>query len=146
MTSHAEGDQFVTGLLLRADLRSGQVVAVNAGHPPPYLLRNGQVECLELAPDIPFGMIPGSTYRGQELQLQAGDRLVVVTDGLLERNPIAAHFDVLAAVSETADLHPRVVHAFKTAVLAATGELADDAATVCIDWHGSSGLASTEMH
>lgn len=145
MTSHAEGDQFVTGLLLRADLRTGQVVAVNAGHPPPYRLRNGEVERLDLAADIPFGMIPGSTYRPQELQLLAGDRLVVVTDGLLERNPIAAHFDVLTAVSETAGLHPRdVVHAFKTAVLAATGaELADDAGVVCIDWHGSSGLAST---
>ena len=145
MTSHAEGDQFVTGLLLRADLRSGRVVAVNAGHPPPYRLRDGQVERLGLVADIPFGMIPGSTYRPQELQLQAGDRLVVVTDGLLERNPIAAHFDVLTAVSETAGLHPReVVHAFKSAVLAATGaDLADDAAVVCIDWHGTSELAGT---
>ena len=145
MTSHAEADQFVTGLLLRADLRSGRVLAVNAGHPPPYRLRHGQVERLGLAADIPFGMIPGSTYRPQELKLQPGDRLVVVTDGLLERNPIAAHFDVKTAVSETAGLHPReVVHAFKTEVLAATGaELADDAAVMCIDWHGTTGLAST---
>jgi hypothetical protein len=34
------------------------------------------------------------------------------------------------------------VHAFKTAVLAATGaELQDDAAVLCIDWRGNAGLA-----
>ncbi|MGI8808943.1 MAG: SpoIIE family protein phosphatase, partial [Acidimicrobiales bacterium] len=138
MISHAGGDQFVTGLLLRTDLLSGRVVAVNAGHPHPYRLRGGRAECLELAADLPFGMIPGSTYREQELQLEPGDRLVVVTDGFLERNATAADFDVLAAVAETAALHPReVVHVFKAAVLAASGaELADDAAVLCIDWHG----------
>jgi len=135
--SHAEGDQFVTGLLLRADLRSGHAVAVNAGHPPPYRLRGGRVECLELAADLPFGMISGATYREQELQLEPGDRLVVVTDGFLERN-VAADFDVMAAVADTASLHPReLVHVFKAVVLAASAaELADDAAVVCIDWHG----------
>ncbi|MFP5317588.1 MAG: SpoIIE family protein phosphatase [Acidimicrobiia bacterium] len=138
MTSHADLDQFVTGLLLQADLRSGRVMAVNAGHPRPYRLRDGRVECLEMDADLPFGMIPGSSYRQQELQLEPEDRLVVVTDGLLERNALAAHFDVVAAVRETAGLHPReVVHLFKASVLAATGaELGDDAAVLCIDWHG----------
>jgi len=139
MVAHARDDQFVTGLLLRADLRSGRVVAVNAGHPPPYRLRDGQVRCLELHADIPFGMVGGSSYREQDLQLEPGDRLVVVTDGLLERNMVAPHFDVAAAVAETAPLHPReVVHVFKAAVLAATGaELVDDAAVLCVDWHGA---------
>ena len=34
----------------------------------------------------------GSSYREQELQLEPGDRLVVVTDGLLERNAVAGQF------------------------------------------------------
>ncbi|HUR22808.1 MAG TPA: SpoIIE family protein phosphatase, partial [Acidimicrobiales bacterium] len=138
LIGHADGDQFVTGLLLRADLRSGRAVAVNAGHPPPYRLRGGRVECLQLAADLPFGMIPGSTYREQELRLEPGDRLVVVTDGFLERNTAAGDFDVMAAVADTAALHPReLVHVFKAAVLAASAsELADDAAVLCIDWHG----------
>jgi len=38
-------DQFVTGLLLRIDLHSGRMLAVNAGHPSPYRLRDGRVEC-----------------------------------------------------------------------------------------------------
>lgn len=140
MTSYAAGDQFVTGLILQADLRSGHVVAVNAGHPNPYRLRDGKVECLELRADLPFGMMAGSSYREQEFHLESGDRLVVVTDGFLERNVKAAdNFDVAAALAETAALHPRdVVHVFKAAVLAATGaELGDDASVLCLDWHGS---------
>jgi serine phosphatase RsbU (regulator of sigma subunit) len=140
MISHAQEHEFVTGLLLQVDLRSGRVIAVNAGHPWPYRLRDGHVDCLELEANLPFGMLADSDYREQELQLQPGDRLVVVTDGFLARNASAAEFDVATAVLETASLHPRdVVHAFKTAVLAATGaELNDDAAVLCIDWRGDS--------
>lgn len=139
MIANAAGDQFVTGLLLRADLRTGGVLAVNAGHPPPYLLRDGQVRCLKLDADLPFGMLPDATYTEQDLHLEPGDRLVVVTDGFLERNPLsAAQFDVAAATAETAMAHPReVVQVFKTSVLAATGaQLGDDAAILCVDWHG----------
>ena len=137
MLVHANDDQFVTGLLVRAELASGRVTVVNAGHPRPYRMRAGQVECLALDADLPFGITPGASYREQELQLEPGDRLVVVTDGLLERNDAAAHLDVADAVIQTAALHPReVVHAFKASVLAAAqAELADDASVLCIDWH-----------
>jgi serine phosphatase RsbU (regulator of sigma subunit) len=143
MVSNAQANEFVTGLLLRVDLKSGRVAAVNAGHPRPYRLRDGDVECLELDADVPFGILEATTYREQAFQLEPGDRLIVVTDGFLERNSSAADFDVAAAVVATAALHPRdVVQAFKTAVLAATGaELQDDAAVLCIDWRGNAGLA-----
>ncbi|MEA2901636.1 MAG: hypothetical protein QOH36_1523 [Actinomycetota bacterium] len=139
MLAHANEDQFVTGLLLRAELGSGRVTMVNAGHPRPYLMRTGQVECLPLDAYLPFGIVPEAVYREQELHLEPGDRLVVVTDGLLERTHAAAHLDVAAAVARTASLHPReVVHVFKASVLAATqADLADDASVLCIDWHGS---------
>ena len=139
MMTHAAEDQFVTGLLLRADLRCGRFLAVNAGHPQPYHLRGGQVRRLELDADIPFGIATGSSYREQVVQLEPGDRLVVVTDGLLERTEAVGHLDVAAALADTAALHPReVVHVFKASVLAATeAELHDDASVLCIDWHGS---------
>jgi len=139
MMAHAGGDQFVTGLLLRVDLHTGRMVAVNAGHPRPYRLRDGRVECMEMIADIPFGMMEGSAYREQELYLRPGDRLAIVTDGLVERADAAGHLDVAAALIETAALHPReVVHAFKASVLAATAaELGDDASVLCIDWHGN---------
>jgi serine phosphatase RsbU (regulator of sigma subunit) len=140
MICHAQEHEFVTGLLLRVELRTGRATAVNAGHPWPYLMRDGHVECLELEADVPFGMLADSHYSAQDLRLQPGDRLVVVTDGFLERNASEAEFDVATAVMETASLHPRdVVHAFKAAVLAATGAaLNDDAAILCVDWRGAS--------
>ena len=138
MTTYAGPDQFVTGLLLQADLRSGRVAVVNAGHPLPFLLRGGQVTKLELEPDLPFGMRPGSSYREHELHLEDGDRLVAITDGFLERN-VMPDLEAADAVLRTASLHPRdVVHAFKFSVLATTqGVLGDDAAVLCIDWRGS---------
>ena len=138
MSLYAEDDQLVTGLLMRVDLTSGRVVAVNAGHPRPYLLRAGTVRFLELEADIPFGITPGASYTEQEWQLEPGDRMVVVTDGLLERAEAAGHLDVAAALLRTAGLHPReMVHAFKSSVLAASeADLDDDASLLCIDWYG----------
>ncbi|WP_369131710.1 SpoIIE family protein phosphatase [Modestobacter sp. I12A-02662] len=61
--------------------------------------------------------------------LELGDRMVLLTDGMQERN--AASLDVAAALAATADLHPReVAHALGAAVLHATdGDLRDDATT-----------------
>ena len=138
MALHAGPDQFVTGLLVRVDLSTGAVRAVNAGHPRPYRLRGGRVICLDLEPDVPLGAVVGYPYRVQDSELLPGDRLVVVTDGVVARQSPSAHLGVAAAVGETAALHPReMVHAFKESVGAATETfLDDDAAVLCIDWHG----------
>ena len=72
----------------------------------------------------------------QDVPLQPDDRIVLVTDGILERN--ASTLDVAALLAETADQHPReVVYVVGDAVLRATGgDLHDDATIVCVDWHG----------
>ena len=72
----------------------------------------------------------------QEFPIAPGDRIVFVTDGMLERN--AAEVDVPDALSRSGDLHPReVVHALGDAVMGATGgKLRDDATVVCLDWYG----------
>jgi serine phosphatase RsbU (regulator of sigma subunit) len=136
LAEHAELGRFVTGQLVRIDLASGLAVVVNAGHPFPLRLRGGRVEELRLEIDPPFGIMPGTSYRLQHLPLEPGDRLVLLTDGMQERN--AAALDVAAALADTADLHPReVVHALGDAVLQTTGgNLRDDATLVCLDWYG----------
>jgi len=35
---------------------------VNAGHPPPYLLRDGTITALDVPPNVPLGMFEGSQY------------------------------------------------------------------------------------
>lgn len=129
-------DDFVSALLVRVDLSTGRAHAVNAGHPLPYLVRNNRVESIPLDPDLPFGMLGDFGYQDQTFDLQPGDRLVMVTDGMLERN--ATSLDIAGALLEMKDLHPReVVHNFARAIVHATeGHPQDDATVMCIDWYG----------
>jgi serine phosphatase RsbU (regulator of sigma subunit) len=128
--------QFVTGQLLRVDLQAGTAGIVNAGHPFPLRLRDGKVEELELRIEPPFGVVPGKSFDVQSFPLEPGDRIVLLTDGMQERN--AVDLDVAAALADSADLHPReVVHQLGAAILSETGgDLRDDATMVCLDWYG----------
>ena len=57
---------------------------VNAGHNPPILLRRG-AEVLRLdAGGPPVGLLPGAVYQGASIQLDAGDLLLLFTDGMSE--------------------------------------------------------------
>lgn len=136
LAQHSEVGAFVTGQVARIDLASGLVRIVNAGHPFPVLLRGGVVREIELAIDLPFGIYPGVEHELQEIALRPGDRLLLVTDGVLDRN--SAHVDVPTVLGATADLHPReVVRALSDAVIAATGgDLRDDSTVLCLDWRG----------
>ncbi len=132
----AEEGGFVTGQIVRVDLRAGTATIVNAGHPPPLRLRDGCVERVALLADPPFGSVSGWEYREQPLPLLPGDRIMFVTDGMLERN--AANIDIGELMAAGADMHPREAVQDLTRVVleAVDGELADDAAAVCLDWHG----------
>lgn len=136
LNTYAGDEDFVSALLLRVDLAKGAASVVNAGHPVPYIVRDGVVSTVALDADLPFGVLSETTYVEQTLQLLPGDRLVLVTDGMLERN--AESIDIATALSDMADLHPReVVHTFARAVIGATGgDLKDDATVLCIDWYG----------
>ena len=146
LTEHAAHGQFVTGQLMRVDLTTGTAVIINAGHTLPLRLRDGRVETVELAVEPPFGVVRGRSFTMQPLPLEPGDRLIFLTDGMLERN--AASLDVEAALARTADLHPReVVHELGAAVLKATGgDLQDDATMVCLDWYGGPRRDRTTEH
>ena len=136
LAEHADRGQFVTGQLLQIDLTTGTAVIVNAGHTLPLRLRDGRVETIPLMVEPPFGVVPGRSFTVQPFPLEPGDRLIFLTDGMLERN--AASLDVESALGRTTDLHPReVVHELGAAVLKATGgDLRDDATMLCLDWYG----------
>jgi serine phosphatase RsbU (regulator of sigma subunit) len=135
-----DGERFATALLARLDLRTGELELVNAGHTAPYLARAGQVSLLELPADLPLGLFEGSTYRSTTVPLQAGDRILIVTDGMLERR--AASVDLQEHVRRTRKLHPReATRELADLVIAASGgALADDAALLVLDWHGDHGV------
>ena len=60
------------------------LVLANAGHHAhPQLLRNGQLTPL-LAKGMPLGMMAGISYREIAFELQSGDVIVFMTDGIIE--------------------------------------------------------------
>jgi serine phosphatase RsbU (regulator of sigma subunit) len=136
LAEQAGESQFVTGLVVRIDLPAATAGIVNAGHPPPLRVRAGQVERVHLEADRPFGLQPGGGYRVQGLQLEVGDRLMFVTDGMLERD--AAGMNIAAILTAGIDMHPReaVQHLTQAVLEASGGQLRDDATALCLDWHG----------
>lgn len=130
-------DDFATGLVARVDLRLGTCEIVNAGHVAPYLARGDDVTAVQLPVDLPFGMFPDTSYRSTSIALRPGDRIVLITDGMLERNLVTV--DLATTIADNRDLHPReLVRALADSALEATGhQLSDDATILCLDWHGS---------
>jgi serine phosphatase RsbU (regulator of sigma subunit) len=132
-------EDFVTGLVGRIDLKTGVLHLVNAGHVTPYLARGAEVSAIALPTNLPFGVFADTAFQAAELELQRDDRVVFVTDGMLERN--AANLDLPTAIRESEKLHPReAANALADSVLAATGHaLTDDATVLCLDWYGGHG-------
>ena len=84
------GDEdFVTAALVEE--RGGTLTIVNCGHPPPLLLRRGEVISLEPpAPSPPLGFMP--VVRPRVERLEPADRLLLFTDGLAEARREGAFF------------------------------------------------------
>jgi serine phosphatase RsbU (regulator of sigma subunit) len=135
LLSSAMPDEFVTGLIGRLRLADGRLELVNAGHPLPFLLREGRAEELELEPDPVLG-VDRFRYRSATYDLEPGDRLVFITDGFLERNAVGIRIPTVLEGSQ--QRHPReTVRELSSHVLTATdGNLRDDATVLCMDWHG----------
>jgi serine phosphatase RsbU (regulator of sigma subunit) len=139
-------EDFVTGLIGRLDLRTGSMQLVNAGHVAPYLARGSSVTAIDLSVDFPLGLFPDAIYRSNQVSLEPGDRVVFVTDGMLERH--AAGLDLLEEITDTRTLHPReAVRGLADRVIDATGGvLSDDATVLCLDWHGGHGRDRNSVH
>ncbi len=136
LVRHSPVGDFVTGQVLRVALATGTATVVNAGHPLPLLLRDGVVCEVRLDVDIPFGIEPGRSFRLQQFALHPGDRILLVTDGVLDRN--SSTVDVPGILRRSTEQPPReLVHALGNAVLRETaGNLRDDSTALCLDWHG----------
>ncbi len=83
-----DGRRFTTAFLAEVDLKTREMIYVNAGHNDPILRRaSGQIERLPIG-GPPFG-IPLFTddlipYASGRIQLQPGDLLFIFTDGVVE--------------------------------------------------------------
>lgn len=76
---------FVTVLAGILNLDSGMLELVNAGHDAPWLIdKNGSINRMSGKGGPPLGIMDDIEYAFEAVQLNAGDALVLVTDGVHE--------------------------------------------------------------
>lgn len=63
------------------DSHERRLMLANSGLPYPYLLRGRSLRRLEVG-GLPLGLLPGSEYRELSIDLEEGDAVVIVSDGV----------------------------------------------------------------
>ncbi|GGQ65005.1 PP2C family protein-serine/threonine phosphatase [Streptomyces asoensis] len=142
------GKMYASTLLLRFDLDSGTVHAVDAGSPQLYRQRGDTLEQIELEAQLPLGMFEETPYQEQTFHVEPGDRLIVVSSGVHgARAADGGSFGERAlrqTLSATRLEHPHeAARAIVSGLMEHFGsrELATDAAVVCLDWIGRTSEA-----
>jgi hypothetical protein len=145
------GESYTTAVLAELDTGTGHLSWLNAGHPAPLLLRQGQlVRSLHVDPGLPFGLGLDESEHGYEVgldQLEPGDQVLFHTDGVTEaRSPSGDLFGVdqlvdLFARSAADNLSPaESMRRLGRALLAhQEAHLADDATLLLLVWPGPTG-------
>jgi serine phosphatase RsbU (regulator of sigma subunit) len=136
---------FVTAQLGSLALDSGELTWLNAGHPLPLLVRDGNFTGeLACRPSMPMGL-GGSVAEIAEVRLQPGDRVLFYTDGVTETR---AHGGERFGVPRLADFLVRAtldgvspaesVRRLSASIMHHNGNnLSDDATLLLVEYHGS---------
>ncbi|HZR34692.1 MAG TPA: CHASE2 domain-containing protein [Nevskia sp.] len=138
---------FVTVLAAVLDLGSGRLDWCSAGHEPPWLLPASAAapRRLPAAGGPPLCVIDGFDYRSQSLQLQPGDALCLLTDGLGDAQNRAGEFYGQARIGaaigrfRNGESAPYIVESLLADSLAFSegAEQADDITILALRWHGA---------
>lgn len=86
LAENTPSNRFVTLFVAALDPRTGILQYINAGHNPPLVARlSGEVEQLQSG-GFPLGILPTADFEVGELNLAAGESLVIYSDGVSEAN------------------------------------------------------------
>jgi phosphoserine phosphatase RsbU/P len=142
LTGEFRDARFVTAVLAELDLTAGRLSYLNAGHPPPVLLRGGKaVHTLGAGRRAPLGVESRDVEIAEEA-FEPGDRVLLYTDGITEARDVSGEFFGLDRLVELAeqvsavDVPPaEVVRRLSHAVLAhQPGPPRDDATLIVLEW------------
>ncbi|MEU0257340.1 PP2C family protein-serine/threonine phosphatase, partial [Streptomyces sp. NPDC006184] len=141
--AHYRGRCYLSVLLFDFDLTNGRVRVVDAGSPQLLRLRRGVVERVGFEAQLPLGMFEETDYVAQEFQVEPGDRLLFVSDGVhAVASPKGEAYGeaALARAIQSTRLLPaaEVPRAILRELTGHRGEAMpdDDALVVCLDWRG----------
>ena len=139
-------EKFVTAQLARLALATGELSWLNAGHPPPMIVRRGHRIDLPSEVAMPVGL---ASYAATDVplgqvRLEPGDLVLFFTDGVVEarseagdefgRDRLGLLVERAAAAGQTVAETMRMLgHAV---VDHQPGALQDDASLVVLAWHG----------
>ncbi len=84
------GQKYATLVIARL-LGSGDLELINCGHVPPLLISGETITKLEEG-NLPVGLVPGVEFQATRVRLKAGDRLLLVTDGVTEAEDAEGEF------------------------------------------------------
>ena len=132
------GALMATLAYVELDPAAGSARFTCAGHPPPLLLEpGGEPEILWSGRTVPLGVASGGR-RGSEAQLALapGSRLLLYTDGLVERRAesLDRGFQRLAGeLGRLRDLDPQPLVDGLVAALVDPAEIRDDVCAVCVE-------------
>ena len=81
--AHAAPGLFLTAVLGLLDTSDASLTLASAGHPPVLHAREGRETRLIRRTGPALGLAPDAQFRQEHLQLAAGDRILLYTDGLI---------------------------------------------------------------
>jgi phosphoserine phosphatase RsbU/P len=106
----------------------GTLEYVRASHPSPLLLRTGQVSELYAGGSFPVGLVEQATFKADRVQLEAGDTLLLYTDGVTEAEDREKNLFGAARLKAALAQHPDAsLGVLQSAILAGVERFADGA-------------------
>jgi len=123
--THGRTNMFATLFLAIAELGSGELAYVNAGHESPLVLGLTGELSRTLAPTGPaVGLVPDSTFETGATVLSPGEKLLAYTDGVTDAKGDAGFFGrdrLLSLTSQPRATAAQLLDAIQTAVVSHTG-------------------------
>jgi phosphoserine phosphatase RsbU/P len=83
MFENTPDEKYATCFYALYDSGTRQLAYTNAGHPAPFLFRDGEIVRLDVG-GTPLGLISPMSYQEAKVTLQPGDTLIAFTDGFTE--------------------------------------------------------------
>ena len=122
-------EMYATMDLCVCDLHSGETAFEKLGACASYIVRDGEVRTIG-ADTLPVGVLPDVESRSMRMTLQAGDVVVMMTDGVRDAYP-GGEIALREDIGKLAWLHPQSVGEKLIARAVGSGEVNDDMAILC---------------
>ena len=152
LCDHAEIGRYATMFFGIID-DQGHLEYINAGHPSPFLIRNGVAEDVFTEGSYPVGLVPEAEYTTVCLKLEPGDTLVLFSDGVTEAmDPAEQLFGVprlkevlMGAATQTPldELQRKVLDAVEN--FARGASQADDLTLLLVRYRGAHVVSDTDV-